>query len=78
MLREGHGEFMIEQLTLEPPRPDGVLDRLVATGMCHTDLMVRTRLLPTPLPAVLGHEGAGAITAVGSAVRVSRPAIMWF
>jgi aryl-alcohol dehydrogenase len=36
--------------------------------MCHTDAAVRTGELPTPLPVVLGHEGAGIVEAVGTAV----------
>ncbi|KPI04018.1 Aryl-alcohol dehydrogenase [Actinobacteria bacterium OK074] len=42
--------------------------RLVATGVCHTDAIVRDQWYPTPLPAVLGHEGAGIVEKVGSAV----------
>jgi D-arabinose 1-dehydrogenase-like Zn-dependent alcohol dehydrogenase len=34
-----------------------VLVRVVGTGLCHTDLVVRDQVLPTPLPAVLGHGG---------------------
>lgn len=42
--------------------------RLVATGVCHTDAIVRDQWYPTPLLAVLGHEGAGIVEKVGSAV----------
>ncbi|WP_421842247.1 alcohol dehydrogenase catalytic domain-containing protein [Marinobacter algicola] len=35
---------------------------MVATGVCHTDAIVRDGICPTPLPAVLGHEGAGIET----------------
>lgn len=45
-----------------------MLVRIVATGICHTDLSVRDQLLPMPLPAVLGHEGAGVVEAVGADV----------
>ena len=61
-------EFTIEDLTLDPPRDGEVLVRVVATGMCHTDAAVCTRDLPTPLPVVLGHEGAGVVEAVGRGV----------
>ncbi len=49
-------------------RPDEVRVRMVASGVCHTDAVVRDGVIPTPLPAVLGHEGAGVIEAVGSQV----------
>ena len=65
----GAGEpFSIEALKLEPPRPDEVLVRIVAAGMCHTDL--KTRDSPSlPRPIVLGHEGAGVVERVGADVR---------
>jgi aryl-alcohol dehydrogenase len=46
---------------------------MVATGVCHTDLSVRSGVIPFPLPAVVGHEGAGIVEAVGSAVQRVRP-----
>lgn len=46
---------------------------MVATGICHTDAVVRDGIYPTPLPAVLGHEGAGIVEQVGSAVTSVRP-----
>lgn len=66
-----HGEakpFEITTLELDDLRPDEVRIRLVGTGVCHTDAIVRDQVYPTPLPAVLGHEGAGIVDAVGSAV----------
>ena len=45
-----------------------MLVEVAAAGICHTDLIIRDQWLPTPLPAVLGHEGAGVVSAVGSAV----------
>ena len=59
----------IETLDIESPRPTEVLVRVIATGVCHTDMVVRDGHLPTPMPVVLGHEGAGIVEAVGSAVR---------
>jgi aryl-alcohol dehydrogenase len=61
-------DFEITYVTLDDPRFDEVRVRLVATGICHTDAVVRDGVIPTPLPAVLGHEGAGIVTAVGSEV----------
>jgi aryl-alcohol dehydrogenase len=44
------------------------LVEVAASGICHTDLICRDQWLPVPLPAVLGHEGAGTVKAVGSSV----------
>lgn len=66
--REKDGPFALEPVELSAPAADEVLVRIVASGMCHTDLAVRDQHLPLPLPAVLGHEGAGVVTAVGPGV----------
>ncbi len=66
VLRTGDGQFSIEELELEEPRADEVLVRMVATGMCHTDLL--SRELPPEFflgPQVYGHEGAGVVEAIG-------------
>jgi aryl-alcohol dehydrogenase len=68
VLRAEGGAWTIESAKLETPRADEVLVRIVATGVCHSDMTVRDRYLPTPLPAVLGHEGAGVVEAVGTDV----------
>lgn len=75
------GDFTLETLKLSGMRFDEVLVRIVATGLCHTDIVVRDQLLPTPLPAVLGHEGAGIVEAVGAdvtSVAVGDPVVMGF
>jgi aryl-alcohol dehydrogenase len=61
--------FTIEAARIRSPRSDEVLVRIVATGLCHTDLTVRDQHLPIPLPAVLGHEGSGIVEAVGPEVK---------
>lgn len=60
--------FAIRQVELDEPRADEVRVRIMAAGICHTDLIIRDQWYPVPLPAVLGHEGAGIVEAVGSAV----------
>jgi aryl-alcohol dehydrogenase len=65
--------FELRELELESPRSDEVLVRIVATGICQTDLHVRDQEYPVALPAVLGHEGAGVVEAVGAAVSSVRP-----
>jgi aryl-alcohol dehydrogenase len=66
--REKSRPFTIEQLELEEPRPDEVLVRIVAAGICHTDLAASSADSTVPFPAVLGHEGAGVVERVGSRV----------
>ena len=69
VLRAGNGPFTIEELTLSAPRADEVVVRMVAAGMCHTDLL--SRELPPEFfggPTVYGHEGAGVVEAIGEAV----------
>ena len=63
--RQAGGPILIEDLELDEPRRDEVLVRMIASGVCHTDAAVRDGVIPTPLPAVLGHEGAGIVEAVG-------------
>ncbi|MFV0375326.1 NAD(P)-dependent alcohol dehydrogenase [Microbacterium sp.] len=57
--------FEIREIEVGEPRADEVLVRLVATGLCHTDLGVRFGGIPFPAPGVLGHEGAGVVVRVG-------------
>lgn len=65
--------FQVEELTIDDPRPDEVLVRFTAAGLCHTDLEVAAGRMPTPFPVVAGHEGAGVVEEVGSAVTGLRP-----
>lgn len=68
ILAATHEPFVLEEIDVEPPRRDEVLVRIVATGLCHTDLSVREGLIPFPLPGVLGHEGSGVVQEVGDGV----------
>jgi aryl-alcohol dehydrogenase len=68
VVREKGGPFSIETLSLERPRRDEVLVKVVATGMCHTDMVARDKVYPVPHPIVLGHEGAGIVETVGADV----------
>lgn len=71
--RERGAPLVREELELDDLRPDEVRVRMVATGVCHTDAVVRDGVLPTPLPAVLGHEGAGVVEATGDRVTSVAP-----
>ena len=59
----------ITEVEIDDLRPDELRIRMVASGVCHTDAIVRDQWYPTPLPAVLGHEGAGLVEEVGAGVR---------
>jgi len=73
VVRERSGSFVIDQLELDAPRADELLVRVVASGMCQTDLHGRDGYYATPYPAVFGHEGAGIVHAVGQDVRNLAP-----
>jgi len=71
--RERFGPFSIEQVELTDPRPDELLVRITASGMCQTDQHGRDGYYNTPLPAVFGHEGAGTVEAIGKSVTKFAP-----
>jgi S-(hydroxymethyl)mycothiol dehydrogenase len=59
----------VEELTVEPPGPREVLVRVLACGLCHSDLhVVETRGFGTRFPILLGHEGAGVVEEIGGDV----------
>lgn len=60
--------FQIETVDLQEPKPGEMLVKIVACGVCHTDEAAQHEQVPTPLPAVLGHEGAGIVEKVGEGV----------
>jgi len=73
IVHERSGPFVIETAELCEPRADEVIVRVVASGLCQTDLHARDGYYESPYPAVYGHEGAGVVHTVGSAVRVLKP-----
>jgi aryl-alcohol dehydrogenase len=73
VVHERSGAFDVEQLDLCDPRNDELLVEVVASGMCATDLHGRDAYYPTKFPKVFGHEGAGVVRAVGSAVTNFKP-----
>lgn len=69
VLRELPGPWTIEELELSAPKKGEVLVELKASGLCHSDDHHRQNDLPLPnLPAIVGHEGAGIVRAVGEGV----------
>ncbi|GGU94991.1 alcohol dehydrogenase [Streptomyces albospinus] len=63
----------ITEIELPEPGPGQVRIRLAAAGVCHSDLSLSNGTLRQPVPAVLGHEGAGTVTAVGPDVTTVAP-----
>lgn len=73
LLTTAPGELEIADIEIGEPAPREVLVRTVAAGLCHSDLHFMEAKYPHPLPAVLGHESAGVVEAVGSAVTYVEP-----
>jgi S-(hydroxymethyl)glutathione dehydrogenase / alcohol dehydrogenase len=74
VLEEFGAPLSVQEVELTDPRAGEVLVRLVACGVCHTDLYTASGADPSGYaPAVLGHEGAGVVEAVGEGVKDVRP-----
>ncbi|MDQ1462058.1 MAG: aryl-alcohol dehydrogenase [Actinomycetota bacterium] len=73
VFRSGSSEFTIEPLVLASPGPGEVLVKIVAVGLCHTDIATQAGVIPFPSPGVLGHEGSGRVVEVGPGVTKVAP-----
>jgi S-(hydroxymethyl)glutathione dehydrogenase/alcohol dehydrogenase len=73
VLRAVGEPLRVEDIELGPPGPGKVRVRMVATGVCHSDLSLARGTLMQQTPAVLGHEGAGRVAAVGGGVSAVAP-----
>lgn len=71
--KEKGAPFTIEEVELAPPGKHEILVKIAACGVCHTDDAARNQVIPVPLPIVLGHEGSGIVTEVGSEVTEFKP-----
>jgi aryl-alcohol dehydrogenase len=69
VLRKKGGPLQIESIEMEGPREDEVLVRIVASGICHTDIDFCDDWDEADTPVVLGHEGAGVVERVGRSVK---------
>ncbi len=63
----------VEEIAIDKPGPREVLVRTAAAGVCHSDMHFFNGTYPGQTPCVLGHESAGVVEEVGSAVRYVRP-----
>ncbi|MEU8970051.1 Zn-dependent alcohol dehydrogenase [Streptomyces monashensis] len=61
-------QLEITDVELPDPGPGQVRVRLAAAGVCHSDLSLSNGTMRVPVPAVLGHEGAGTVVSVGEGV----------
>ena len=61
-------EYSVQEIELDTPKANEVQIRMVATGLCQSDMSVINGKLPMPMPMVLGHEGAGVIEEIGDNV----------
>src|SRR5580698_11459213 len=68
LAREVGKPVLVEQIEVAEPRHGEVTVRIAACGVCHSDLSATNGTINYPLPLVLGHEGAGVVTAVGEGV----------
>lgn len=68
VVSEVKGAFEVLEITIDNPAPQEVLIDVRASGLCHSDLHVASNDVGFPMPAVLGHEVAGIVVAVGSEV----------
>src|SRR4051795_658202 len=74
VLEEFGQPLVVQEVDLADPAPGEVLVRLVACGVCHTDLYTASGADPSGYaPAVLGHEGAGVVEAIGDGVTSVAP-----
>src|SRR5271154_138708 len=74
VLEEFGAPLVIQEVSLAEPKAGEVLVRLVACGVCHTDLYTASGADPSGYaPAVLGHEGAGVVERVGEGVTLVAP-----
>ena len=68
ILESAPGELVIDEVDVDAVGPREVLVHTAAAGLCHSELHFMQGLYPYPLPAVLGHESAGVVEAVGDQV----------
>jgi S-(hydroxymethyl)glutathione dehydrogenase/alcohol dehydrogenase len=73
ILEKTGARLHVEDVELGDPREGEVLVRLQASGVCHSDQNAIDGTAETPCPAVLGHEGAGVVEAVGDGVTRVQP-----
>ena len=69
VLHSTPGKLAVEEIDIADPGPGEVRVKIAASGLCHTDWETMRGYQPVNLPAVIGHEGAGVVEAIGPGVR---------
>jgi S-(hydroxymethyl)glutathione dehydrogenase/alcohol dehydrogenase len=73
IIYDGSKAVVTNGLEVRAPGPRDVIVRVVAAGVCHSDISVIDGTIPWGVPVVLGHEGAGVVEQVGTAVTHVKP-----
>lgn len=73
VLEEGSKQFEIKELNVDAPGQGEVHVKLVASGLCHSDLHLLDGVIAPRFPIVAGHEGSGIVEAVGPGVTKVKP-----
>lgn len=73
VLNQPNGPFSLETVDVADPQAGEVRVAIKAVGICHTDLVIASGAMGLQFPAVLGHEGAGIVDAVGAGVTSVKP-----
>jgi S-(hydroxymethyl)glutathione dehydrogenase / alcohol dehydrogenase len=72
VMKQVNAPLSIEEVEIDGPKPREVLVKVLATGVCHSDLN-SLQDETTPVPTILGHEGAGVVIEVGENVTTVKP-----
>jgi S-(hydroxymethyl)glutathione dehydrogenase / alcohol dehydrogenase len=73
VLWEVGGDWQVEEVDLDDPKQGDVLVKMTVAGLCHSEEHAVTGDMPTLLPTIGGHEGAGIVEAVGPGVTTVAP-----
>jgi S-(hydroxymethyl)glutathione dehydrogenase/alcohol dehydrogenase len=73
VMHAAHTPLTIEEVSINKPKRREVIVRTAFAGLCHSDLHFMEGLYPAIFPAVLGHEAAGVVEAVGEDVTYVKP-----
>ena len=73
VLNATSGKLSVEEVEIGDPGPGEVRVKLAASGLCHTDWETMQGYQPVNLPAIIGHEGAGVVDAIGPGVTRVKP-----
>ncbi|MCD7792142.1 MAG: NAD(P)-dependent alcohol dehydrogenase [Oscillospiraceae bacterium] len=73
MVTREANQYALETVELDDPKSGEVRVKIIACGLCHTDIAAMAQFIPMKLPGVMGHEGVGVVDAVGPNVKELQP-----